>query len=69
MDEKKKVYVILEVIYQVRLDGAVVFSGHSSHSRKPSLSNTSWATFKSKHDGKIPMQDGKPVFDTYRWVS
>lgn len=33
-------YVILEVISQVRLDGTVVSSGHSTHPSKPSLSNT-----------------------------
>lgn len=62
----KTICVIIEVIHQVRLDGAVVSSGHSPN---PSLSNTCWAIFKSKHDGKIPMQDGKPAVDTYRWVS
>lgn len=60
----KTIYVILEVIYQVRLDGAVVPSGHSTHTWKPSLSNKYCIIFKSKHNGKIPMQDREPVVDT-----
>lgn len=64
----KTIYVILEVICQVGLDCAVVSSGQTTHPWKLSLSNTRRAIFKSKHDGDIPMQDGKPVVDTYTWV-
>jgi len=58
----KTISVTLDVIHEVRADGLL-------WPFNPPLSNTCWATFKSKYDSEIPMQDGKPVVDPYKWVS